>query len=117
MFELLPEDIRRGLQAARTRALRKGSRMSVHVGDQVYPILRLWDSGFAVETGRVPALRGFVDIYNGPRHILQALIIAAGDEDGETSYEFKRDTAIHDSPVRDYADERPGIAGTLPRPA
>ncbi|MFN4098303.1 MAG: hypothetical protein ACK4GT_00865, partial [Pararhodobacter sp.] len=63
------------------------------------------------------SLRGFVDIYNGPRHVLQALIIAAGDEDGETRYEFKRDTAIHENRVRDYADERPDEVVALPRPA
>ena len=52
MFELLPEDIRQGLQAAQMRAQRKGSRLSVHVGEHAHPILRLWDTGFAVETDR-----------------------------------------------------------------
>lgn len=116
MFEFLPEDVRAGLQAAQKRALRKGSRLSVHTGDQAFPILRLWESGFAVESGRVPRLRGLVDIYNGPRHLSQALIIAASDEAGEMTYEFKRETVITDTPIRDYADETPEIGGYLPRP-
>lgn len=116
MFEFLPEDIRVGLQAAQKRALRKGSRLSVHVGDQAFPILRLWDTGFSVDSERIPPLRGFVDIYNGPRHISQALIIAASEDAGEMTYEFKRETIISDTPIRDYADEAPELGGYLPRP-
>lgn len=116
MFEFLPEDIRRGLQAAQARAQRKSSRLSVHTGDEVYPILRLTETGFAVDSTRVPPLRGFVDIYNGPRHILQALVIGVEDADGERSYEFKRETVIHPAPIRDYADDRPDHGGFLPSP-
>ena len=116
MLEFLPEDIRKGLMAAQTRALRKSSRLSVHVGDQVWPILRLWDTGFSVDSARIPPLRGFVNIYNGPRHILQALVINAGDDHGETTYEFKRETAVLSAPARDYALDRAEAAGFLPRP-
>ncbi|MCB1390410.1 MAG: hypothetical protein KDK12_14905 [Rhodobacteraceae bacterium] len=116
MFEFLPEDIRRGLQAARKRADRKGSRLSVHAGDEVFPILRLSETGFVVDSERVPSLRGFVDIYNGPRHIIQALVIGVTDEAGEATYEFKRETVISAAPIRDYADERPEHGGFLPNP-
>ncbi len=116
MFEFLPEDVLKGLHAAQARDMRKGSRLSVHVGDDVYPILRLWETGFAVDATRIPALRGFVDIYNGPRHIIQALIIAVEDEHGEMRYEFKRETTITDAPIRDYAIDRPENSGFLPSP-
>lgn len=114
MFEFLPEDIRRGLQAAQTRALRKSSRLSVHVGDEAYPILSLSEHGFSVETGRLPSLRGLVDIYDGPRHIMHALIIAASEEGGQMSYEFKRETMVHTAPLRDYVVDRPEPDGFLP---
>ncbi|WP_068299170.1 hypothetical protein [Pararhodobacter sp. CCB-MM2] len=117
MFEFLPEDIRKGLQAAQTRALRKSSRLSVHIGEDAYPILALGESGFTVETGRLPVLRGFVDIYDGPRHLLHALIIAASDEGGQMTYEFKRETPVHQAPIPDYVIERPEPDGFLPRPA
>lgn len=116
MFEFLPKDIRDGLRQAERRALRKGSRLSVHAGDEAFPILRLSDTGFTVDSERVPPLRGFVDIYNGPRHIIQALIIAAAEDCGEMTYEFKRETVITDTPIRDYADERPAPAGYLAGP-
>ena len=117
MFEFLPEDIRKGLLAAQTRAMRKSSRLSVHVGDEAYPILSLGEHGFTAEIARLPVLRGFVDIYDGPRHLLHALIIAASEDDGQMTYEFKRETAVHPAPILDYVVERPGPDGYLPRPA
>ncbi len=117
MLEYLPEDIRRGLEAAHRRSTRRRSRLCVHVNDAVFPVLRLWETGFAVDARRVPALRGRVDIYDGPRHISQCLIIASEDDGNEMTYDFKRATAITDSPVRDYAVDSTTPHGYLPRPA
>jgi len=117
MLEYLPEDIRRGLEAAQGRSLRKRSRLCIHVNDAVFPILRLWQSGFAVDSRRVPQLRGLVDIYDGPRHISQCLIIASEDDGREMRYDFKRATAITETPVRDYAEDSAAPFGFLPRPA
>ena len=113
MLEHLPEDIRAGLDAAQRRAARRGSRLCVHVDDQVYPILKLWETGFSVDPHRVPRLRGLVDIYDGPRHISQALIIAADAQGGQMTYDFKRETVVPDTPVRDYAEEKPAPVGFL----
>lgn len=115
MFETLPEDIRRGLEAARKRAQRQHSRLCVHVNDAIFPILRLWETGLAVDARRVPPLRGLVDVYDGPRHVSQCLIIASQADGDETCYEFKRSTAITDLPVRDYADDDRPQAILLPR--
>jgi hypothetical protein len=118
MLEFLPEDIRKGLLMASDRQLRRSSRLSVHVGDAVFPLLRLWEGGFAVDSGRTPRLRGLVDLYDGPRHISQCLIVAVADEGGTMVYEFKRETAVTDRAPRDYdlgEGEAPG--GLLPRPA
>lgn len=116
MLEFLPEDIRRGLEAAQKRAQRKGSRLSVHVGEAAFPILRLWETGFAVDPAICPRLRGLVDIFDGPRHISRALIIAASEEGGEMAYDFKRETPITDRPILDYVEDRDPIGGYLPRP-
>ena len=113
MLEHLPEDIKTGLDAARTRALRRGTRLCVHAGDQVFPIIKLWETGFSVDPQRVPKLRGLVDIYDGPRHISQALIIAADEEDGRVVYDFKRETVVGETPIRDYVEEKPAPAGLL----
>lgn len=117
MLEFLPEDIRRGLELARTRAERKGSRLSVHVGDAVYPIYALGDVGFSVDAVRVPRLRGFVDIFDGPRHLSRALIIAASEDGSAMTYEFKRETPVTPTRVRDYVEDRVNAAGYLAGPA
>lgn len=117
MLEFLPEDIRRGLLMAQERTTRRTRRLSVHVGDAVFPLSRLWDGGFSVDAQRTPRLRGLVDLYDGPRHLSQCLIIAAAAEGGQTIYEFKRETAAVDRPPRDYAEDGSPPAGYLPRPA
>ena len=117
MLEFLPEDIRRGLLLAQDRASRRARRLSVHVGDAVFPLLRLWDTGCAVDSTRVPRLRGLVDLFDGPRHISHCLIVAVSDDNGTMSYEFKRETPVMDRPPVDYELNDPAPSGYLPRPA
>ncbi len=94
-----------GIRAARKKAERKRSRMCVHVGDDVYPIVKYWDTGFSVEMETVPKLRGLVDLYNGPRHLAQCLIIRANVENDLMTYEFKRRTDAADNAPLDYERE------------
>jgi len=102
MSEFLPKEVREGLEAARKRDLRRKSRLRVHVGDEVFPILRFWDSGFALDIENAPHLRGLVDIYDGGRHLYQCLIVASTEDAGEMSYEFKRNTAAIDKAPLDF---------------
>lgn len=107
MLEYLPEDIRRGLEAARARAGRQRARLCVHVGDAVFPVRRMWEGGFAVDAVRTPLLRGLVDIYDGPRHLSHCLIVASDTDGGDRIYEFKRVTPAGEGPMRDFADDQP----------
>lgn len=116
MLEFLPKEIREGLEAARKREQKRKSRLRVQVGDAVYPILRFWHDGFALDADLAPGkLRGLVDVYDGSRHIFQCLIIASGIEAGELVCDFKRATAVKDKPALDFwRDENAPIA-LLPR--
>lgn len=117
MLEFLPEDIRKGLLMAEERARRAPRRrLSVHVGNAVFPVLRVWDEGFAVDSARAPRLRGLVDLYDGPRHLSRCLIVAAAVEDGHTLYEYKGETVVFDHAPRDYAVEPDRQAVRLPAP-
>lgn len=109
MSDFLPEAVRQGLEAARKDALRKSSRLRIMDGEQMYPILRLWDRGFSLEAEDAPHLRGLVDIFDGGRHLYQCLIIASDEENGEMRYEFKRNTAAADKAPLDFerADDAP----------
>ena len=92
----VPKEIRQGLEAARLAGLKKASRLRVLVGDEFFPILRMWRTGFAVEAAETPKLRGLVDVYEAGRHLYQCLIFAAEMDGGEMRYEFKRNTTAND---------------------
>lgn len=113
MLEFLTEDIRKGLEAAQQRARRGRGRLSVHMGDAAFPLRRLWDQGFAVDSARVPRLRGVVDIYDGPSHLSHCLIVATQSDGDETVYEFKRATPAATVAALDYDAETPRPAGYL----
>ncbi|WP_373355730.1 hypothetical protein [Pseudoroseicyclus sp. CXY001] len=106
MTDYLPEAVRKGLEEAHRNMLRKSKRLCVHDGEDVHRVLRLWESGFALESD-APPLRGFVDIYDGPRHLYSCLVVSSEVEGDEHVYEFKRATPVSDRPALDFeqADE------------
>lgn len=101
-LDFLPQDVREGLELARKRDLKRRSRLRVRAGDGIFPILRLWDEGFTVDRDNADQLRGLVDIYDGARHLYQALIVASQDDGFAMSFDFKRSTAATDRPALDY---------------
>ena len=115
MLEFLPKEIRDGLEAARKRDLRRKSRLRVQVGEAVFPILRFWDEGFALDAALTPNLRGLVDVYDGANHIFQCLIVASTAENGELVCDFKRSTAVLDRPALDYWRDENAPVGYLPK--
>ena len=115
MTDFLPREVRAGLEEARKRDLMKRSRLRVMVGDEVYPILRFWEDGFALDADQVAQLRGLVDIYDGSRHLWQSLIIASEVEAGELICMMKRSTAALDRAPIDYVRDDNAPVGYLPR--
>jgi len=105
MIEFLPKDVLDGLREAHLRNLVRKSRIKVRVGDEVYPVLRIWKDGFALALEDAPKLRGLVELYEGARQMSQCLIVASS-EDGELmNYEFKRNTATAESPALDFVQD------------
>jgi hypothetical protein len=116
MLEYLPEDLRKGLEDAHDKAVRKGrGRLRVQAGDEEYPILRAWSGGFSVAAEKTPPLRGLVDIHDGARHLYQALIVASHLENRELVFEYKRSTAVTDAAPADFERTAPVPAGLLTR--
>lgn len=109
MLEFLPAEVREGLERARRRAPARRRKLALHVGDAVFPILRLWDDGLAVEASRLNRLRGFVEIHEGGRPLLACLIVASDVTEGELICSFKRAARIPDRAALDYElpDDRP----------
>ena len=54
MLEYLPQEIREGLEAARKRDFARKSRLRVQVGEAVFPIIRFWHDGFALDAALAP---------------------------------------------------------------
>ena len=98
----LPPDVQEGLDKARRAALLKSSRLTVEVGGVSYRILRAWPGGFALDAADAPNLRGLVDLYDGPRHLSQGLIVTASEEGGEQHFEYKRMTQVSDGQPVDF---------------
>lgn len=115
VLEFLPPEVRQGLEAARRRDLRARSRLRVHVDDAVYPVLRSWPGGFALEAEHAPHLRGLVDLYDGTRHLMQCLIVASSVEGGEVICDFKRATPITDRAALDYLRDANAPVAYLPK--
>jgi len=111
MSEFLPKEVREGLEMARKRDLKKKSRLRVSVGEQVFPVLKFWETGFSLDIDNAPHLRGLVDLYEGARHLYQCLIIASEEDGGQMKYEFKRSTAAVDRAPLDFVrDENAPVA-------
>lgn len=99
----LPKEVQDGLDAARKAALRRASRLRIRVGEAQFPVLRTWESGFALAAGSAPGLRGRVSLYDGARLLSQCLIIASEEDEQELRFEYKRMTeATGDQPLDFY---------------
>ena len=115
MSDYLPEAVRKGLEDARRVLQRRSSRLCVHDGEDVHRILRLWEGGFALDPHDAPQLRGFVDIYDGSRHLYQCLIVASYDQEGERVYDFKWSTAVATGPALDFERAANAPVALIPR--
>ena len=115
MSEYLPASVREGLRAAQKAAARRKSRLRVvHESGEV-KVLRLWSTGFSVDVEDAPTLRGFVDLYDGARHLYRCLVITSHEEGEEWVYEFKRQTASTERAPLDFVLAEDAPAGLLPR--
>ena len=109
MSDYLPKELRLEMDEARKRTLKRRSRLNVQVDGNTYRILRITEDGFTLDANDVAHLRGLVDIYDGPRHLSQSLIVASGVEAGELVCQVKWSTPAADRPALDYvrADDAP----------
>ena len=115
MTDFLTKELREGLEQARRMAAKKNARLRVRVGDNTYPVLRIWKNGFSLDADDAPHMRGLVDLYDGARHTAQCLIIASEEGPGEMRYEYKRATQAHDSAPLDFVREEGAPVGLIER--
>ncbi|HKL56567.1 MAG: hypothetical protein ACX93P_03140 [Roseovarius sp.] len=102
MTTYLPPDVQAGLDEARKKGWKASHRLRVRAGEDTYRVLRAWEGGFALEAEGAPHLRGLVDLYDGPKHLSQCLIVASEEEGGEMRFELKRVTEASDRQPLDF---------------
>ena len=115
MLSFLSKEVRDGLDSARKSKLRRKSRLRVQVGEAVFPILRVWNGGFALDARLTPHLRGLVDVYDGATHIFQCLIIASVADRDEVICDYKRSTPVADRAALDFVRDENAPVAYLPR--
>ncbi len=114
MLEHLPQELSEALARDRRRGRSPRRRLNLRVGEAVVPLLWLGANGFAIAAERGLVLRGLVDVYDGPRHLFQGLIMASAEADGVILYEFKRMSPAREAPPRDFAETASALDETPP---
>ena len=94
MTTYISKEVQEGLNEARYRLNFDGS---------MYPVLKLWDTGFSLDAEAAPNMRGLVDLFEGTNHLSLCLIIAFDKENGEVKFKFKRITPPSDKAALDFA--------------
>lgn len=102
-MDAFSKEMLEGLHAAQKAKAKKQARLRVAVGEAYFPVLEFKDGGFALDIEDAPNLRGLVDLYAGPNHLYQALIVASEADGPLMRYEFKRATQVTDRAPLDYA--------------
>ena len=115
MTHFLSKEVLEGLELARKRSIRKKNRLRVRFDDEAFTIVRMSENGFELKRENTDHLRGLVDIYEGSRHLYQALIVATEDEGELRHFDFKRMTPASDRPALDYIRKTDAPVALLPR--
>ncbi|MEJ6396938.1 hypothetical protein [Yoonia sp. 208BN28-4] len=115
MNDFLPEAVRKGLEGARKASLKLNTKLCVHDGNDVYRIVRMWDDGFALDSGVADKLRGRVEIYDGVRHLYQCLVIGSEAQGAEQVFEFKWLHPVSDRAPVDFVQDTFQPAGLIAR--
>ena len=113
-MEFLPRELVAAMTAAARPDRGKRTRLRVQSGETSWPVLRRWRGGFALDASRIEHLRGYVDLYEGGRHIATALIVASEIEGEELICTIKRETPVSDKAALDFVRPDGAPAGYLP---
>lgn len=105
MTDHIPQAVLDGLAAARRASIRRGDKLCVHDGDDVYRIIRFWADGMTLDAKHRDKLRGRIEIYDGARHLYQALVINSEVEGAECVFTFKWLHPVHEQPAVDFVRE------------
>ena len=102
MSTFLSKELKKGLDEARACNKRRKNRLKVQFDGDMYPIVKMWDTDFSVESDRAPQTLGLVDLFDDLRHLPRCLIVASAQENEELAWKFKRSTRVKDKALIDF---------------
>ena len=115
MEDHLPDAVARGLERARKLSVNSGSRLCVHDGDEVHRIRDFSPDGMTLDASVCDRLRGRVDIYDGARHLYQALIQSSTVEGDACVFAFKWLQPVRENAPLDFVSDVARPAGLIAR--
>jgi hypothetical protein len=83
---------------------RRRRPLVMECGTRRFPVVAMGSESCLIEAPDDVVPRGFVDIFDGERHVAHCLIILAAPEGPFLHCSFKRRTPPRLTPPRDYAD-------------
>ncbi|MEM8788343.1 MAG: hypothetical protein AAGE76_08770 [Pseudomonadota bacterium] len=76
---------------------------------------KLWPGGFSVDRDQPQLMRGFIDLFDGARHIRHGLVYQIGQDAAYVSYAFKTTRDPRLAQPADFARAPAVPVGLLPR--
>jgi hypothetical protein len=83
---------------------RPGRLLVMQSGSLRFPVVAMGSDSCLIEVPDELAPRGFVDIFDGDRHVAHCLIVVAAPEGPFLRCSFKQRTPPRLTPPRDFAD-------------
>jgi len=80
-------------------------RLAVVAGARRYEISDFWGDGFSLPPGAPEPNRGFVDVFDGSRHVLHCLAYKIGESGDGSVYAFKIGQDPERGQPHDYAGD------------
>ncbi len=80
-------------------------RLHLQDGDLVIRINEMWEGGFTIPADTELPQHGFVELFDGPRHLARALVMQTGIHEEERYFEFKISQDATLGVPRDFSDD------------
>lgn len=89
-------------------------RLHLRDGDTTIRIEDMWKNGFSTPITATLPRHGFIDLFDGAKHLFHALVVASGEDKEHRYFEFKitRDAAL--GLPRDFEAEAPRPVALIP---
>ncbi|MSU88223.1 hypothetical protein GE300_01160 [Rhodobacteraceae bacterium 2CG4] len=76
--------------------------MRLRAGGDEIDVVEIWQGGFSIKADAPRFRRGFVDVYDGSRHLFHGLAYPTGESGALRTFAFKTRQVAGDEPPRDY---------------